>query len=150
MLAFFNGCGIDDKKYEVVSFGKLEKAIQDTLRVIEDTYQKVDLICQDTLTVTENENEKFNLICINCKYKLTSKQIGPWIAYMLLTNIESGEQYKINASAPFPFIVYKNFLYIPEEYNLLVIGLSNNAKFRKYKLDQSTSDNILNQKSSKR
>lgn len=67
-------------------------------------------------------------------YKLTVKEIGPFTDHLEITDSDNESVLKVPYDKPFPFIIYKNTLYIADRYNVYTKQAAVNARFEKYLL----------------
>ena len=65
----------------------------------------------------------------NCELNIT--EIGPWTYSKRVMNTKSMKSVKIRPNTPDPYIVYDNYLYYPEEYNLFIMGFSDTTVFKR-------------------
>lgn len=75
------------------------------------------------IDISNNKRNKENgslMILDEAKeYKLEVVETGPWTDYFLLKDLSTEKQYRIPREAADPYIIYKNKLYIPREYNIV-------------------------------
>ncbi|MBW2962116.1 hypothetical protein [Mesonia aestuariivivens] len=72
---------------------------------------------------------------VNYKVENVKTWIGPWVAYVKLTNIKNGTCYKIDQGVPSPYIIFENKLYIPNKYNIFTTEDDlNSLEFTRYDL----------------
>jgi hypothetical protein len=87
------------------------------------SYGELPLMVQDAI-IHNKKHERIakhiNVIILDSKenYDYKIVKTGPFISYKKLIDIENGIQYRIPTETPFPYVVLKNKLYIPHEYNV--------------------------------
>lgn len=57
------------------------------------------------------------------RFRLEVKKIGPWIDYMKVIDSQKNIAYRIERTIPFPYIIYKDKLYLADEYNFMTLYL---------------------------
>lgn len=110
----FGSCTFENRKVTAqMCFGDLDVHVQDTLRNLPvDTFG-----CYP------------DLIDLTGHYKLTSKEIGPWVYARKLENVETGKFYWFYYNTPIPFVVTPEEIIFPEEYNVVTMGVGQTDKF---------------------
>lgn len=103
---------ISELKHEKLKFSDLPVAVKEFL-----------------MQPPDFDNEKpTSLVLVNSKeldryvLEVVNTRVGPWVAYMKLIDTTKKISYKINQGVPVPFFVYRNKLYIPNRYNIVVVN----------------------------
>lgn len=61
------------------------------------------------------------IVCLdvdNFEVKTIKTIIGPWVSYEKLIDTKNNISYKINYEIPWPYVIYKNKLYLTDKYNI--------------------------------
>jgi hypothetical protein len=102
------------------------------------SFDELPMIIKDTLLELSKPKhyfeEKKDLLSINGNYVLEIKEVGPWIDYMLIIDIDRNIRYKLKRGPGKPYIIYDNNLFISDSYNMLVIKDIYKLNFIKYQL----------------
>ena len=140
-LTSLTGCSneilISDLQNKTISFSNLPLKIQNIFINGLDS-EDVNIFPENATNINS-----ISLISLNTSndYKIESIEtiIGPWTSYKKITDISKGFTYRLNSDSPSPLIVFKNKLFVPVEYNIL-IWLKDNTfmkkqYFQEYKLN---------------
>ena len=103
---------------ENVIFSNLNQEIQDTLLIINHKVLEEGYLPNSLIDFSGN-----------CVLKIT--EIGPWTYSKRILNTNSMKSVKIRPNTPDPYIVYDNYLYYPDEYNLFIMGFSDTTVFKR-------------------
>ena len=106
------------KEPACIFFSKLNQDIQDTLMSIN----------QKVLNGAYLPN---SLIAFSGDCLLKISEIGPWTYSKRVLNTKNMNSIKLHPNTPEPYIVYDDYLYYPDEYNLFVMGFSATTVFKK-------------------
>ena len=83
----------------------------------------------------------------SCNYRLEyiNTIIGPWTAYIKLTDISNNMVYKIAPETPGPFIIFNHELFIPDRYNIFIGNNFETCMYTVYELrgNQKSAGQIL-------
>lgn len=120
--------------YDIIGYEELPKIIKDSLerRIAEACEVPIEI--DDSTTIFQRDIN-YEPICIECSYSLKRNTFGPWITSQTLINNESGVEYKLKYNTPDPIMVYKKYLFIPQDYNILTSVDMHMITYRKYSLN---------------
>lgn len=120
MLTFFlSGCNSIEDKGSIYFF-QLPINVQDSLiSIMRDSF-------------IENNH---SLIDFTHDYTLENKKTGPWIDKIRLKNNRTGAYFDLEPNTPLPIIIQNKDIYIPREFNTLVLGMNDSTIFYHYKID---------------
>lgn len=65
--------------------------------------------------ITSVEAERYKLEVVKTK-------VGPWTDYLKLIDTKNKVSYRIKQGTPSPFFIYRNIVYIPNRYNIVVVN----------------------------
>ncbi|WP_327985108.1 hypothetical protein [Bergeyella porcorum] len=109
LITFFKeGKNIDDLKQEELSYKQLPKEVKKELQNIFLKGYTDDIIVIET-----------------GQYKKSIVKTGPWIDYVLLENTNTKALYRIARDLPYPYIIYRNKLYLSKHHNVIMINSNN-------------------------
>jgi hypothetical protein len=67
------------------------------------------------------------------RYKFESVFTGPWVDYDKIIDTQKNITYRVERTVPLPFIIYKEKLYVADQYNYRTLHLRE-ATYSEYKL----------------
>ena len=70
----------------------------------------------------------------NFSLETVNTLIGPWVNYEKLIDKQKNIYYKITQEVPYPYIIFRNKLYIPDKYDILCGGSVFEAIYTEYQL----------------
>lgn len=108
----------------IVKYSQLPQAVQNLFKD-RNGFQKFS---------TDSENDDAYVLESLDKYKVEVKTTGPWTNYYVLENMTHKKKYKIPYGKPFPFVVFKNDLYIATDFNVSGLDEAASIKYEKYRL----------------
>lgn len=68
------------------------------------------------------------------KYKIEVVKTGPYTDYYVLIDENTNSKFKIDYGEAFPFVVFRDTLYIAKQYNVRNMEMAEIAKYKKYSL----------------
>ena len=100
-------------------------------------FEDLDIHIQDTLRNLPIDSFGCypDLIDLTGHYRLTNKEIGPWIYAQKLENSETGKAYWFYYNTPRPFVVTSKEIMFPTEYNIIIMGIENTDTFNVINID---------------
>ncbi|GAB4380234.1 MAG: hypothetical protein Kow0075_11400 [Salibacteraceae bacterium] len=117
---------IDCLKHQKVKFTDLPHEVAEYLRNPTD-YQ--DDIQNRILEIPKGIDKEYRLETVNTL-------VGPWVSHHKIISTKTGKFYEIDQGVPSPYIVYKNKLYIPDEYNIFTtVDDLDSIEFTRYDLE---------------
>ncbi len=130
ILVFICSCknydyDIEDMRSEQVSFAKLPLTLKKYLSMVPPCDPKIGMY----LCVNVSDSSRF----------FTEPEptiIGPWISYEKLIDKKNNIIYKIATGTPSPYIIFRNKVYIPNEYNIFCGEDFREAMYTVYQLKQ--------------
>lgn len=97
-------------------FRNMDVNIQDTLLVLSKKVLEEDYPAPELIDFSRN--------CI-----LIEKKIGPWTYEQQIKDTVENKCILLPINTPSPYIVYKDFIYYPDKYNLYVLGFTDTSTF---------------------
>ena len=67
------------------------------------------------------------------RFRYEVKETGPWIDYLKIIDSKKNIVYRIERGTPHPYIIYKDKLYLADEYNFVTLYLKE-ATYSEYEL----------------
>jgi hypothetical protein len=113
------------------SFVELPKEVQDTLLFY--TNLKIDSTITSDEANHRLEMQAIYLIDFSKTYKITHKEIGPWVSHIEL-NDNKNSKIRIEQGTPFPIIIFNKYIYIPKDYNIFSSNCITKLKFKEYEI----------------
>ncbi|TKG88124.1 hypothetical protein EYV94_27555 [Puteibacter caeruleilacunae] len=116
-LLLFTGCKnydykIDDFEKEEVAFTKQPDCIKEIYLSPKKSMSHKDLKYNFCFLINLDSNKY--------THESVKTLVGPWISHYRIEDVNRNIVYKISHPNPHPFIIFKDKLYIPTEYNSLV------------------------------
>ncbi len=83
-----------------------------------DLPQEVSAFYKSLGNIESRKMETRQLACLDdsSRYEITRILIGPWTAYIKLVDLNQNLSYHIERGLPRPYVIFKNKLYIPNEF----------------------------------
>lgn len=108
------------KNMETVPFSQLPSNVQDSL---------ISIMKNSSI-----ESSNHSLIDFTRSYTLENKKTGPWVDKIRIKNNRTGKYFDLDSNTPLPIIIVNNEIYVPKEYNILVIGIKDDTLFNRYEI----------------
>ena len=116
----FVACNYDKSQLEPLYFEDLPQPVRDTLAILHNLYSLPDNQYPETI----------DLIDLSGGYSI---HYSYWHTWLMITTISnSSNKYVTEENLPTPIVVYNNVLYIPNDYDLIIMGFDN-SKFHTIK-----------------
>lgn len=110
--------------YKSLTFSELPKEVQASLCVSD----------YDSLCFVANSHTLMFVDSIDYnRYKHETVEFGPWIAYEKITDTQKDNVYRVEYYMSMPYILYKERLYIANDYNFLFYQFKE-VKYTEYEL----------------
>ncbi len=124
LCILFTACSHNNSLLNSVVFNDLPQPVRDTLISMHNlhTMPKIQNSAEIDLNDFSEDNSN-DLIDLSGGYSIHYSFWHTWLISTKISN--SSKQYVTKEHLPTPIVVYNDVLYIPKEYNLIVLGFEN-------------------------